>query len=105
MMNALKSNLTKKSHKNCLDNLLENLFGIIIVFGISQAGLQAAGIPSAVHYPLPLSEQPALMRAGEEPAELPNTSRAAVRVMSLPMHPYMTDAEQQQVVTALLPLL
>lgn len=70
-----------------------------------QAGLQAAGIPTAVHYPQPLSEQPALQQAGQAPPELPRTAHAAAHVMSLPMHPYLEKEEQRQVVDALLPLL
>jgi UDP-2-acetamido-2-deoxy-ribo-hexuluronate aminotransferase len=70
-----------------------------------QAGLQAAGIPTAVHYPLPLSEQPALIRDGRERPVLPNTARAAARVMSLPMHPYLEEREQERVASELLGLI
>lgn len=66
-----------------------------------QQGLQAAGIPTAVHYPLPLNAQPALARYGSQDVSLPHTVRAAARVMSLPMHPYLEAAEQDAVVAAL----
>ena len=62
--------------------------------------LEAAGIPTAVHYPTPLSEQPAY----EERAlygQLPNAQAAARRVMSLPMHPYLDEALQDRIVEAL----
>ncbi len=68
-------------------------------------GLQAAGIPTAVHYPLPLNAQPALSRHGISQAVLPNTEYAAARVVSLPMHPYLEEAEQDAVVAALARLL
>ncbi|MFB9149858.1 DegT/DnrJ/EryC1/StrS family aminotransferase [Roseovarius ramblicola] len=51
-----------------------------------QAALRGAGIPTAVHYPLPLNRQPAVADAG---AHLPEGDRAAGEVLSLPMHPYM----------------
>lgn len=66
------------------------------------AGMNEAGIPTAVHYPLPLNEQPAL--SGSCNAELPNTKRAAARVVSLPMYPYLEESQQQQVVDALMQL-
>jgi UDP-2-acetamido-2-deoxy-ribo-hexuluronate aminotransferase len=51
-----------------------------------QAALQERGIPTAVHYPIPLNKQPA-MRQGH--LGFPHAERAASRVMSLPMHPYL----------------
>ena len=63
-----------------------------------QAQLKAAGIPTAVHYPIPLNKQPAVADAN---AQLPVGDAIAERVMSLPMHPYLTAAQQQQIVTAL----
>lgn len=60
-----------------------------------QEALKAAGIPTAVHYPLPLNLQPAV---SDSAAVLPNGDRAAQQVMSLPMHPYM-DAETVVIIT------
>ena len=59
-----------------------------------QKTLKEAGIPTAVHYPVPLHHQPAL--ATED--RLPNSERAAGRVMSLPMHPYLTEEQLRRVV-------
>ncbi|WP_348655571.1 DegT/DnrJ/EryC1/StrS family aminotransferase [uncultured Sulfitobacter sp.] len=53
-----------------------------------QAKLKTAGIPTAVHYPLPLNRQPAVSDAT---ARLPHGDKAAQEVMSLPMHPYLKD--------------
>lgn len=53
-----------------------------------QTALKNAGIPTAVHYPLPLNRQPAVADAA---AQVPNGDKAAHEVMSLPMHPYMGD--------------
>jgi UDP-2-acetamido-2-deoxy-ribo-hexuluronate aminotransferase len=65
-----------------------------------QAALQAAGIPTAVHYPKPLHHQPAYS-AGHDPASHPNSIRAAQRVLSLPMSADLTEADQDRVVEAL----
>ena len=56
------------------------------------------GIPSAVHYPVPLYDQPALAQSGQN---CPESDRAAREVLSLPMHPYLDDAAQIKVVQAL----
>lgn len=57
-----------------------------------QEHLKLAGIPTAVHYPIPLNRQPAVM---DEQASLPIGDAIATRVMSLPMHPYLCVADQQ----------
>jgi UDP-2-acetamido-2-deoxy-ribo-hexuluronate aminotransferase len=51
-----------------------------------QEQLQQAGIPTAVHYPIPLNKQPAV---ADTSVQLPVGDAVAQRVMSLPMHPYM----------------
>lgn len=63
-----------------------------------QKALQEAGIPTAVHYPLPLNRQPAV---ADPAAHLPHGDRAAAEVLSLPMHPYMREADQARIITAL----
>lgn len=63
-----------------------------------QESLQGAGIPTAVHYPIPLNKQPAVLDNG---AELPIGDKAAGTVISLPMHPYLEEADQQKVAEAL----
>ncbi len=66
---------------------------------VVQQRLKAAGIPSAVHYPIPLNKQPAV---ADKSVELPQGDAAAARVLSLPMSPYLTQADQQTVLAALL---
>ena len=63
--------------------------------------LKAAGVPTAVHYPEPLHRQPAYRERCRAPAPLPQSERAAARVLSLPMHPYLGDAVQAAVGAAL----
>lgn len=62
-----------------------------------QEKLKAAGVPTAVHYPIPLNKQPAVADAD---AKLPHGDAAAARVMSLPMHPYLSQEDQLKVVAA-----
>lgn len=64
-----------------------------------QAKLKAQGIPTAVHYPIPLNKQPAVANAN---VSLPVGDAIAERVMSLPMHPYLTAEAQEKIVAALL---
>lgn len=62
-----------------------------------QTALKEAGIPTAVHYPIPLNKQPAVA----SDAVLPVGDRVAEEVISLPMHPYLTAEQIRQVVGAL----
>jgi len=65
-----------------------------------QAALQAAGIPTAVHYPRPLHHQPAYA-AHCCPECCPVSARVAQQVLSLPMSADLAQAEQDRVVDAL----
>ncbi|AOG12655.1 MULTISPECIES: DegT/DnrJ/EryC1/StrS family aminotransferase [unclassified Agrobacterium] len=66
----------------------------------TQAAFQRAGIPTAVHYPVPLNEQPAYQAlSNSEPT--PVASSLARQVMSLPMSADLT-AEAQEAVVAVL---
>jgi UDP-2-acetamido-2-deoxy-ribo-hexuluronate aminotransferase len=62
--------------------------------------LQAAGVPTAVHYPVPLNEQPAY-RHQCCPDCTPVARDLAGKVISLPMGPDLTSEEQDQVVGAI----
>ncbi|WP_443091673.1 DegT/DnrJ/EryC1/StrS family aminotransferase [Basfia succiniciproducens] len=63
-----------------------------------QEKLKTLGIPIAVHYPIPLNKQPAV---ADSRIHLPVGDLIAERVMSLPMHPYLTPEEQQKIVQSL----
>lgn len=56
------------------------------------AALNGRGIPTAVHYPICLHQQPAYAGLCRVGGALPNAERAAARVLSLPMHPYLDEA-------------
>ena len=64
-----------------------------------QERLKQAGIPSAVHYPIPLNKQPAVADAK---VQLPKGDAAAAQVISLPFGPYLTQEDQHRVLAALL---
>jgi UDP-2-acetamido-2-deoxy-ribo-hexuluronate aminotransferase len=53
-----------------------------------------------VHYPLPLHLQPVFDHLGLREGRFPASEAAGRRVISLPMHPYLTEAEQVTVVEA-----
>jgi UDP-2-acetamido-2-deoxy-ribo-hexuluronate aminotransferase len=61
-----------------------------------QAALHGAGIPTAIHYPLPLNKQPAVR---DESANLPHGDCAAEQVISIPMHPYLTLSDQAKIIS------
>jgi len=62
-----------------------------------QQRLQAAGIPTAVHYPVPVHRQPAYA-ALHDGRPLPVSEALAAEVMSLPMHPYLDAGTQDRIV-------
>lgn len=63
-----------------------------------QEGLRESGIPSAIHYPIPLNKQPAV---ADDSALLPVGDYLAEHVISLPMHPYLSEAEVGEIVSAI----
>lgn len=64
-----------------------------------QARLKEIGVPTTVHYPIPLNKQPAVADAV---ARLPVGDAVAGEVVSVPMHPYLRKQDQQRIVTAVL---
>ena len=62
--------------------------------------LKAAGIPTAVHYPVPLHRQPAYESLCRISGSLNHADAVAARVVSLPMHPYIDIATQEIIVRA-----
>jgi UDP-2-acetamido-2-deoxy-ribo-hexuluronate aminotransferase len=63
--------------------------------------LRAQGIPTAVYYPKCLHEQPVFASLGHRRGDFPVAERASREVLSLPMHPFLTEAQQDQVIRAL----
>jgi UDP-2-acetamido-2-deoxy-ribo-hexuluronate aminotransferase len=63
--------------------------------------LNEAGIPTAIHYPIPLHLQPVFANNGFKEGDFPISEAAAKRVMSLPMGPDLTKAIQQKIIGAI----
>jgi dTDP-4-amino-4,6-dideoxygalactose transaminase len=67
---------------------------------IFQERLKAAGVPSMVYYPVPLSRQPAYAHYPSVPT--PVSEALSGHVVSLPMHPYLDEATQDRVIATVL---
>ncbi len=65
-----------------------------------QKNMQTAGIPTAVHYPVSMHLQEALKTLNYSEGDFPCSEYASARVISLPMHPYLTESDQLKVVEA-----
>lgn len=64
--------------------------------------LAADGVGTGVHYPIPLHLQPSLTQLGHRPGDLPVCERLCDEIVSLPMHPHLTDDEVDRVVDSVL---
>ena len=64
------------------------------------AALRERGVPSAAYYPRPMHLQTAYRHQPVEGGSLPVSEDLAERVVALPMHPYLSEADQDRVVGA-----
>ena len=62
--------------------------------------MKEKGIPTAIHYPMPVNEQ-AAYRASCCPDCTPVASFVAAKVLSLPMHPFLVPSQQHEIVEQL----
>ena len=65
-----------------------------------QKHLAGLGIETGIHYPLPLHLQPAYAFLGHRPGDFPVSERASRTVLSLPIHPALTDDQVGLVIGA-----
>jgi UDP-2-acetamido-2-deoxy-ribo-hexuluronate aminotransferase len=62
-----------------------------------QGKLKAADIPTAVYYPRPLHRQTAFASLGYQEGAFPVSEECASKIFSLPMHPYLKEADQERI--------
>ena len=62
-----------------------------------QRHLASHEIETGIHYPVPIHRQPAWRDAFGEAPRLPQAELAADEILSLPVHPDLTDAEVEHV--------
>jgi len=65
------------------------------------AKLKEAGVPTAVYYPMPMHLQTAYKDLGGGPGSLPTSERLSQEVISLPMHPFLTEAQIERTSSAM----
>jgi dTDP-4-amino-4,6-dideoxygalactose transaminase len=63
--------------------------------------LREQGIPTAVYYPIPIHRQGVYSAYPTAPGALPVTDAKAGQVISLPMHPYLSTDDQDQIIAAI----
>ncbi|MGI9318861.1 MAG: DegT/DnrJ/EryC1/StrS family aminotransferase [bacterium] len=63
--------------------------------------LEGNQIPTAVYYPCPLHMQPAFSDADGAGVSMPVSEMLSKEVFSLPMHPYLAEHEQDQIIATL----
>ncbi len=68
---------------------------------IFQGKLREADIPTAVYYPKPLHLQPAFASLGYRAGDFPVSEAVARRIFSLPMHPYLSEEDQDFIIEVL----
>lgn len=68
---------------------------------VLRQALNAAGIECGLHYPVPLHLQAAYADLGYEKGSFPVSEHLSSHILSLPMHPFITDEEVKRVASAL----
>ncbi|MFZ2872114.1 DegT/DnrJ/EryC1/StrS family aminotransferase [Zavarzinia sp.] len=64
------------------------------------AACKDAGVPTAIYYPIPLSHQEGYKHFPTGPGGVPVSERLSGQVLSLPMHPYLTEEAQDRIIAA-----
>jgi dTDP-4-amino-4,6-dideoxygalactose transaminase len=63
-----------------------------------QSFLLQNGIQTAIHYPLPIHQQPAYSKASVDPVHLPVSEQVCKEILSLPMYPQLPENHAQRVI-------
>lgn len=64
------------------------------------AACKTEGVPTAIYYPIPLSQQTGYRHFPSGPGGVPVSERLSQRVISLPMHPYLDAVTQDRIIAA-----
>ena len=64
--------------------------------------LKNCGIPTAIHYPIPMHLQPFCSHLIKRGSSLGHSEHAAQQVLSLPLHPYLKEEQQQFIIKSVL---
>jgi dTDP-4-amino-4,6-dideoxygalactose transaminase len=79
-----------------------HVYHLFVVRSLARADLRAhlasRGVETLIHYPVPIPRQPAL--AAISPADCPVAARACDEVLSLPLHPALSDSDQADIAAA-----
>jgi UDP-2-acetamido-2-deoxy-ribo-hexuluronate aminotransferase len=105
MRNVIAKNYTQAFEgKFKMQNIPEGYTSVFAQFTIEvsnrdefQNSLKEAGIPTAVHYPIPLHKQPVYQNEFGH-LTIKESTEAASRVVSLPMHPYLDSKDQNYII-------
>ncbi|KPA16432.1 aminotransferase DegT [Candidatus Magnetomorum sp. HK-1] len=65
-----------------------------------QAYLSEQDIPSMIYYPIPIHQQPAFKEINSE--SFPVSENMSQKIMSLPMHPYLSEFQQDKIIKAVI---
>lgn len=65
-----------------------------------QAALKALDIPTAIYYPIPMHQQTAFKYLNPDDNRCPVSERIAKTVLSLPIHPYLSEKDQDMICDA-----
>lgn len=79
------------------------IYAILLPDGVTRTRVQSVmkdhGVPSAIYYPRPLHQQPAYA-PHHDGAALPVSEDLATRILALPIHPDLSDADVERVCSA-----
>jgi dTDP-4-amino-4,6-dideoxygalactose transaminase len=68
---------------------------------VLQESLQAQGVETGIHYPIPCHLQPAFKYLGYREGDFPHAEQLSEEMLSLPMYPGLTEAQVNRVVGSL----
>jgi dTDP-4-amino-4,6-dideoxygalactose transaminase len=66
-----------------------------------QEALKAKDIPTAIYYPIPMHRQTAFSYLDPKMNQCPVSDYLADRVLSLPIHPYLSEEDQMRIVSTI----